>query len=281
MGLPTFLVIGSMKCGTSTLQEQLKSQRGIFMTTPEEPNYFSDEDIFAKGIGWYESLFDTAEPGDLLGESSTHYTKLPTYPHCVERIEQALGRPKLIYLIRNPVERAKSHYMHEWTMGVMGGDPEAALKKHPVMVDYGRYAMQLKPYIEAFGVDKILMTSLETLSTRKEAELARIGEFLGVEGPFEWFDESARLNASAERIRRFPLYGMLIESRLMTVLRRTLVPQRLRQAVKSRLQITKRPEFSAEVIRALEAEFTKDYLELKTLFPDWQALDLSYPFINR
>ena len=118
MTLPDFIIIGAMKCGTSTLQAQLAAQPGVFMTTPKEPNFFSDDDIFEKGMAWYSALFDGAAPGDLKGEASTHYTKLPNYPDTVSRLKQAYDEagadyPKLVYMIRNPLERAISHYMHE------------------------------------------------------------------------------------------------------------------------------------------------------------------------
>ena len=78
MGLPDFLIIGAMKCGTSTLQAQLARQPGVFMSTPKEPNYFSDDEVHAQGQARYEGLFSGAAEGDLTGEASTHYTKLPT-----------------------------------------------------------------------------------------------------------------------------------------------------------------------------------------------------------
>ena len=98
--VPSLAVIGAMKSGTTTLQVQLAAQTGVFMTTPKEPNFFSDDDVFAKGAGWYKGLFADAAPGDLKGEASTHYTKLPTYPDCLPRLAQMLDAPRLIYVIR-------------------------------------------------------------------------------------------------------------------------------------------------------------------------------------
>ena len=92
--LPDFLIIGAMKSGTSTLQAQLAVQPGLFMTTPKEPNFFSDDDIYAKGIDWYRSLFDAAAAGDLKGEASTHYTKLPDYPDTVTRLAASFARAR-------------------------------------------------------------------------------------------------------------------------------------------------------------------------------------------
>ncbi len=60
MSLPDFLIVGAMKCGTSTLAAQLGAQPGLFMTTPKEPNFFSDDDVYARGMAWYRALFDAA-----------------------------------------------------------------------------------------------------------------------------------------------------------------------------------------------------------------------------
>src|SRR4051812_13835299 len=87
---PDFLIIGAMKSATTTLPEQLARQPGVFMPRPTEPNFFSDDDVFARGLDWYGSLYRGAEPPALRGESSTHYTKRPTYPNTVRRMADAL-----------------------------------------------------------------------------------------------------------------------------------------------------------------------------------------------
>ena len=66
MNGPDFLIIGAMKCGTTTLQAQLALQEGVFMTTPKEPNFFSDDDVYARGLDWY-SRFLMALPPDISG----------------------------------------------------------------------------------------------------------------------------------------------------------------------------------------------------------------------
>ena len=120
MAYPDFVIIGAMKCGTSSLHAQLAAQDGFFMSEPKEPNFFSDDDVFAKGAGWYQGLFAGGE-GALKGESSTHYTKQPTYPACFERLSAALPGARFIYVMRDPLDRLVSHYIHEWTMGNVKG----------------------------------------------------------------------------------------------------------------------------------------------------------------
>ena len=59
--MPDFIIIGAMKCATSTLHDQLAEQPGFVMSEPKEPNFFSDEENWAKGLGWYSGLFAAAE----------------------------------------------------------------------------------------------------------------------------------------------------------------------------------------------------------------------------
>lgn len=271
MALPDFVIIGAMKCGTSTLAAQLGAQDGVFMSTPKEPNFFSDDDIFAKGMDWYESLFADARPGDLKGEASTHYTKLPTYPDCADRLHAALPDARLVYITRDPVARLVSHYIHEWTMGEMNEDIDAALSTHPELVDYGRYAMQIAPYIERYGADRILWTSLERLRAAKDAELARIGAFIGMKTPPVWVEEQAQMNASAERIRRFPGYDLLVDNPVAQAVRRGLIPQSFRDAVKARLQKRERPELTDAARARLEAIYAEDAAQMAALLPERAA----------
>lgn len=281
MALPDFLIIGAMKCGTSTLQAQLAAQPGVFMTVPKEPNFFSDDDVYARGMGWYEGLFEGAAPGDLKGEASTHYTKLPTHPDTLPRLAGALDAPRLVYMIRNPIERTVSHYIHEWSTGVMSGDMDAALDQHPELVAYSRYAMQIAPWAEAFGADSIHMVSLEVMQQAPQPTLSAVGRFLGLAEAPVWQEDRARKNVSAERIRRFPLYGLLVDNPAAAALRRTLVPRGLRDALKRRLQMRERPELPSARRRELEAVFAEDYRALRALFPERGDLAASYPFLER
>src|SRR5512142_3502978 len=142
---PDFIIIGAMKCATSTLHEQLAIQPGLFMSRPKEPNFFSDDDIYAKGWDWYRGLFEGADERALCGESSTHYTKLPTYPHTVARIRRHLPRVKLIYIMRDPIERLISHYLHESIRGQINVSVDQAIEQHPELTAFGLYSRQLEP----------------------------------------------------------------------------------------------------------------------------------------
>ena len=171
---PDFLIIGAMKCATSTLHDRLAMQPGIFMTQLKEPNFFSNDEQYSQGMEWYLSNFQAAEPMDICGESSTHYTKLPTYPHTVERIYKQFPNIKLIYVMRHPIDRLVSQYIHEWSQRTIRVDIDRAISQYPRLVEYSRYSMQLEPYLKTFGKEQILPVFFERLLNRKQEEFERI-----------------------------------------------------------------------------------------------------------
>lgn len=257
MAPPDFAIIGAMKCGTSTLAAQLAAQEGVFMTTPKEPEYFSDDAVFARGPDWYAALYAGARPGDLRGEASTGLTKLPTHPRAAERLHAAAPEAKLIHLTRDPLERLISHYIHEWTMGVISEPLETAVETHPELIDYGRYEMQLAPWRARFGEDRILRLTLEEMQADPQGVLDRVAGFLGRPGAFAWREERARVNASAERLRRFPLYDLVVEHPIPAALRRALIPKAWRERVKDRLRLSDRPTLTPELRARLEARLAE------------------------
>lgn len=275
---PDYIIIGAMKCGTTTLAAQLGAQDGLFMTTPKEPNYFSDDAVFARGPDWYANLFADAAPGDLKGEASTHYAKRPTYPQTIDRLAATGATPRIIYLIRNPLVRAVSHYIHEWTEGVVSEGLGAALVSHPEIVSYGCYAAQIAPWIDRFGSGNVMVANLETMTRDPQAVLDSVGAFLGREG-LSWVPELRQVHVSAERSRPFPMKKLLIENAPATWLRRSLVPKRVRTRIREGRRMKTRPEFSAVDKARLIGVFAEDYAALKEMFPQRPDLDLSYPFL--
>jgi hypothetical protein len=242
---PDFIIIGAMKCATTTLHEQLAQLPGVFMTTPKEPNFFSDDSQWRRGIEWYRSLFAPARDTDLTGESSTHYTKLPTYPRTIERMKQVVKPDvRLIYIMRDPIDRLISQYIHEWTQRVISEPIDLAIERHPELVAYSRYAMQLQRYVEAFGREAILPVFFEHLSAEPQAELERVCRHIGYRGAPRWNASLAASNVSTERRRTLPLVDPLLNLKLMKRLRRTLVPQTIRERIKRPLTMRQRPQLS-------------------------------------
>jgi hypothetical protein len=125
---------------------------------------------------------------------------------------------------------------------VITGDLDEALSLHPELVAYSRYDLQLAPWQALYGAQAILTLRLEDMKADPQGTLDRVAAHLGRPGAFQWRDDLGAQNVSAERIRKFPLYDLLIEHPIAATLRRTLAPRWLRAAIKGRLQMRDRPE---------------------------------------
>ncbi len=261
-GLPDFVVIGAMKAATSTLHMQLSLQPGISMSLPKEPNFFSDEANWARGFLWYRSLFAGADMGDICGESSTHYTKLPDYPDALPRLAAHLPHAKLIYMMRHPVDRLMSHYSHGWLERSIDGPIDAAIGMHPEMIAYGLYAMQIAPWIATFGKDRVLPVFMERMLVDPQAELERICDFLGYAGAPSWQADLGTENLSGERLRDSTWRDALVYHPLVTSIRLNLVPRGVRNWIKRGWQMKTRPLLGAEALTRVTALFDADLAEL-------------------
>ena len=258
---PDFVIIGAMKSATSTLHVQLAAQPGFFMSTPKEPNFFSDADQWAKGLDWYRDLFNEARDGDLCGESSTHYTKLPDLPDALPRLAQYLPDAKYIYVMRHPIDRLVSHYVHGWTERTIGGPIDEAAAKYPALIDYGRYAMQIAPYLERFGKDRVLPVFFDRLLAEPQAELERVCRFLGYAGVPQW-QRGVRDNDSAKRLRVSPVRDVIINQPVLAWVRRTLIPQGTRDLIKGAWQMRNKPTLGSAERERLAAIFDQDLAQL-------------------
>jgi len=268
---PDFIIIGAMKCMTSTLHEQLAAQPGILMADPKEPCYFSDDDVHRKGMAWYTSLFSARKASDLCGEASTHYTKLPTYPKTIERMHEACSDVKLIYIMRHPIDRLQSQYIHEWTQRVVSEPIDLAIDSFPELVEYSRYAYQLKGYLSTFGPRQLLPVFFDRLASQPQEELERICRFIGYGGQPVWRDYLKPDNVSSKRMRTSRWRDRLAYAPGVSWVRRTLVPQGVRDRIKRLWQTNRRPTISVHRLKQLQKVFDEDLNRLG----DWLGIALS------
>lgn len=260
-----------MKCATTTLHAQFAAQSGIYVPDKiHEPDYFNDDDRYARGNAWYASLFSGAETGDLIGDISTGYTKCPTDPRTVERMRQDLEQPRFVYIMRHPVDRLISHYIHDWSVGRIKDSIDEAVESHRPLIDYGRYAMQLRPYFDAFGSSQILPVFFERLIDASQLELERICAFIGYPGQPRWVNDQDRVNVSSTRMRRSPLRDAIVNAPVLRTIRRRLIPKGLREGVKRMWAIGERPQLSEATEQRVVEEFDSDLGELG----DWLGIDL-------
>lgn len=180
--LPSFLVIGSMKGGTTSLYHYLGAHPQVFMPRLKEVDFFTAELNWSRGWDWYRKQFKEAPAGTrAVGEASTSYTKFPRYTGVPARIAESLPEVRLIYVVRDPVQRIRSHYQHNVTLGEETDPLAVAVKKNPAYLDYSRYAMQIDRYLEHFDRDALLVVTSEALRSERVATVRSILGFIGVD----------------------------------------------------------------------------------------------------
>ena len=196
--LPDFLILGAQKAGTTALYAYLRWHPGITGPPWKEVSYFDRH--YRRGTPWYRGNFPARPRGRLVGEASPGYLFHPLAP---ERVKATVPDARLIALLRDPVDRALSHYHHE---RALGREPlsfaeaveaearrtrgeEARMIREPdyfsqAWWDYtylarGRYAEQLERWFAVFPREQLLVLAAEQLAAEPAASYARVLEFLG------------------------------------------------------------------------------------------------------
>jgi hypothetical protein len=182
--LPNLLILGAAKCGTTSLHHYLAAHPEISMSELKELDFFLPDRNWGKGVDWYRSNFPVATR--LRGESSTGYTRNREADAAARLIHELLGKPKLIYLVRDPIDRIRSDYHQHRAVGVEDRSlGEALAEPDNRYIEASRYGSRIAPYVERFGAEQILIESQERLLNDRRAVLARTFEFLGVKSDFE------------------------------------------------------------------------------------------------
>jgi hypothetical protein len=198
--LPDFLILGAQKAGTTALYAYLRRHPRITGPSWKEISFFDRH--YLRGEAWYRGNFPNLlrTRGELVGEASPSYLFHPLAP---ERAAALVPSARLIALLRNPVDRALSHYHHEVALGREELSFEDALAAEEERLEgeeerlraepgyfssawwnytykgRGRYAEQLERWLERFPREQLLILPSEELLGDPEQTHARVLEFLG------------------------------------------------------------------------------------------------------
>lgn len=183
--MPNFVVIGAQKAATTSLYLYLKAHPQVAMSSVKETDFFVEERSWSRGRQWYESLFDGAGTATAVGEASPTYTMFPLFAGVPERMAHVLPGARLIYLVRDPIERMRSAYVHALWEGTETRPIATALTGHAPYVDHSRYAMQIEQYLRYFDRDRLLVLVAEDLRDDRRAAFRRVLEFIGVDPSWE------------------------------------------------------------------------------------------------
>ena len=212
---PTFLIVGAMKGGTTSLHAYMAEHPQVCMSRRKETDFFiaakrtaiAAKRTAKKDEAWYRRQFRSAPDAAAFGEASPNYTKRHLFAGVPEAI-RAGCRPgvKLIYVVRDPTLRAVSHWGHNVIMGREAGTAEnlAAVCGRPDSnyVKTSRYAHQLEAYLDHWPLDDVLIVRSEELRADTAAKLRECFAFVGVDPDVVIPSASEQLHVSAEKLRK-------------------------------------------------------------------------------
>ena len=195
-----FFIVGVPKAGTTSLYHYLDEHPQVEMSSQKEPDYFSDLPIQKQGMYYgknrtntlekYESLF-AQKDGVIYGEGSVSYL---FYENVAEDIKKYNPNAKIIIMLRNPIDRAFSHYLMDYRLGVVSDSFEDVVNKkakhknadlfYQQYIEVSEYAKQIKRYYSVFSKENILVVDYEDFKKNITGTVDEVYSFLNISNEF-------------------------------------------------------------------------------------------------
>ena len=277
---PNFFIVGAPKAGTTSLYHYLEAHPQVFMSSVKEPNYFSYQSSLNQNLYYnerginnreeYISLFEKAGNKKAIGEASVSYL---FYPEAAINLKNTFPKSRIIIMLRNPVERAISHYNMDYKLGYVDLTFENVIQKkndsnlnklyYQQFIELGLYYNQVKRYIELFGRENVLIIFFEDFKNDAPHEVKRIFEFLDVDSDFQT-DTSAKYNTF--KTPRNSLIRSIYRIKFLRVVLKKLFPQFISDLIKSIILTKNKKKLPDEAtMKFLKQIYTPDIKQLEKL----------------
>ncbi len=271
MKVNTFIV-GAPKTGTTSLYYYLNQHTNVCMSSIKEPNFFSAKEVnslFYKSqivddINEYHKLFSPNKK-QIIGEASVSYLFFNEVPN---RIYKYNPKAKIIILLRNPIERALSHYLMDFRLGFCSenfediiAQPEIFPQYYQQYLELGNYFLQLKRYLNVFNENQLSIVFYDDLKSNSQKVMKHIFSFLEIE--FQHLDYSIQ-NSFLSPSNKF--VSELYKFNSLRKIVKSLFPEPFLSLVKSIFfSNNSKPTFSDSIIKQLNAYYKSDIVELEKL----------------
>ncbi len=277
--LPDFFIVGAPKAGTTSLYFYLEQHPEIFMSPVKETNFFSydltvKQNLYYKERGiseWneYVGLFKGAENKKAIGEASVSYL---FYPEVAEAIKSKFPNGKIIIMLRNPVERAMSHYYMDHKLGyVQTSFDEILFAKNKTrlqelyyqqFISLGMYYEQVKRYVTVFGKEKVMIIFFEDFKKDTHAVVKNLYHFLGVNENDE-IDTEKKHNTFQTPRNRF--VHAFYKNKFLRSTVKKIIPEKQIEGVKNIFLTKKKNKISEIVTQHMKELYKPDIQQLEKL----------------
>lgn len=269
---------GVQKSGTTSLHYFLSKHPDIFIPQiPEELHFFDIDENYAKGLDWYRAFFSQWQGEPIVGQTSPLYIYQPEVP---ARIKNFNPDAKFIFILRNPIDRAYSHYWNSVRFGYETLSFEEALaqetvrinknsrfRRHYSYVDRGRYTKQLLRYYELFPRENILVLLFDQLK-KSYIDIGDLcGQFLDIDPDKFVYSEEQKSVRNKAKIPRFIFLQRLISKQYEKLSRHEQfnIPLAVQVIEKINYKDIKYIPMKEETKLKLLAEFKNEIINLQEL----------------
>ena len=272
-----FFIVGAPKAGTTSLYHYLNEHPQVEMSSQKEPDYFSDKAIHKQGMYYgknrvntldkYESLFVQKE-SVVYGEGSVSYL---FYDNVAEDIKKYNPNAKIIIMLRNPIERAFSHYLMDYRLGLISDSFENILAKkskhknahlfYQQYIEVSKYAKQIQRYLDFFEKDNILVIDYEDFKKNVSKTVDQVYNFLNISTEFA-ADINTKHNTFTmpkNKVIRF-IYSFVFLRKILTFLLPIYLVKNVRVLL---FKADKKPELLKETRSQLRIIFNDDIKKLE------------------
>ena len=269
---PNFFLLGAAKCGTTSLANCLMQTKGVCRSNPKEPYFFEKE--YESGLDFYERRYFSHWQGEpVIGEARHRNLYFPYIP---ERIHQVNPDAKLLVIVRNPIDRAYSHWLMHWSIGKEDlrfrpaieadlerigrrGYCESAEEEREsrTYVDTGFYWEQIKRYLDLFPEKQLKVILFEDFVKEPKKSMQSVADFLGL-------DENAASDVNYDkRQANVPPWARFAVRTYRFVGAKHLVPEPVKHVGRNLLSRLRRGKTMDDETRSwLAAQFVEKNAEL-------------------
>ena len=280
-------IVGTPKSGTTSLHYYMNEHPEILMSSLKEPDFFTDKEIVDQGLYYgtsrintlqkYHNLFSDKNDEKIFGESSVSYL---FYPEVPKRIKKYNTEAKIIIMLRNPVDRAFSHYLMDFRLGLISDRFEDVFNKKEGLKfqQYfllGNYYSQVKRYFDEFSKENVHIIWYSDFKKDAEKEIQKVFKFISVNSYYKVNFETVHNSFSMPKskiIRK--IYSIVLLRKLLSF----LFPSTIVKFIKATLfKKENKPRITIENRKIFTEYYLDEICKLEALLSinlsEWKKLD--------